>query len=111
MRARGEGGTPWPVTRLTILFHALFRPLTERLGAAPLLETMFSRFRKARDRRITLREKALCRTGGDVGGNLHWPNQQTFAWKGLSKHVARPKVKAQLAREMAGVTEPERANF
>jgi glycosyltransferase involved in cell wall biosynthesis len=32
-------------------------------------------------------------------------------WKGLSKHFARPKVKAQLAKEMEGVTEPERRTF
>ncbi len=32
-------------------------------------------------------------------------------WKELSKHFARPKVKAQLAKEMDGVTEPERRTF
>src|SRR5204863_6227122 len=31
--------------------------------------------------------------------------------KGLSKHFARPKVKAQLAKEMEGVAEPERRTF
>src|SRR5688500_4091645 len=32
-------------------------------------------------------------------------------WKGLSKQFAEPKVKAQLAKAMDGVTEPERRTF
>src|SRR5207247_7327093 len=79
-----------------------------------LLEIMCSRFMEARDpTEFTLREKATCVAQGVMSGKifeLAKPGKVSL-WKGLSKHFARPKVKAQLAREMAGVTEPERRTF
>ena len=115
--ARGEGGTP------LALSHGFYNTVscfiqdrfTERLGpSAPLLETMFSRFMEGRDpTEFTLREKATFIAQGVMSGKifeLAKPGNVSL-WKGLSKHFARPKVKAQLAKEMEGVTEPERRTF
>ena len=115
--AHGEGGTP------LALSHGFYNTLscfiqdrfTERLGpSAPLLETMFSRFMEGRDpTEFTLREKATFIAQGVMSGKifeLAKPGNVSL-WKGLSKHFARPKVKAQLAREMEGVQEPERRTF
>jgi glycosyltransferase involved in cell wall biosynthesis len=113
----GEGGTP------LALSHGFYNTVscfiqdrfTERLGpSAPLLEIMFSRFMEGRDpTEFTLREKATFIAQGVMSGKifeLAKPGKVSL-WKGLSKHFARPKVKARLAREMAGVTEPERRTF
>jgi glycosyltransferase involved in cell wall biosynthesis len=115
--AKGEGGTP------LALSHGFYNTVscfiqdrfTENLGpSAPLLETMFSRFMEGRDpTEFTLREKATFIAQGVMSGKifeLAKPGKVSL-WKGLSKHFARPKVKAQLAKEMAGVTEPERRTF
>src|SRR5450755_3648080 len=62
---------------------------------------------------FTLREKATFIAQGVMSGKifeLAKPGNVSL-WKGLSKHFARPKVKAQLAKEMEGVTEPERRTF
>jgi glycosyltransferase involved in cell wall biosynthesis len=116
-KPRGEGGTP------LALSHGFYNTVscfiqdrfTERLGpSAPLLETMFSRFMEGRDpTEFTLREKATFIAQGVMSGKifeLAKPGNVSL-WKGLSKHFARPKVKAQLAREMDGVIEPERRTF
>jgi glycosyltransferase involved in cell wall biosynthesis len=114
---RGEGGTP------LALSHGFYNTVscfirdhfTERLGATgPLLETMFSRFMEGRDpTEFTLREKATFIAQGVMSGKifeLAKPRNMSL-WKGLSKHFAQPKVKARLAKEMKGVTEPERRTF
>lgn len=115
--ARGEGGTP------LALSHGFYNTVscfiqdrfTKRLGpSAPLLETMFSRFMEGRDpTEFTLREKATFVAQGVMSGKIFELAKpaNVSLWKGLSKHFARPKVKAQLAKEMAGVTEPERRTF
>jgi glycosyltransferase involved in cell wall biosynthesis len=115
--ARGEGGTP------LALSHGFYNTVssfiqdrfTERLGpSAPLLETMFSRFMEGRDpTEFTLREKATFVAQGVMSGKIFELAKpaNVSLWKGLSKHFARPKVKAQLAKEMEGVTEPERRTF
>jgi glycosyltransferase involved in cell wall biosynthesis len=62
---------------------------------------------------FTLREKATFIAQGVMSGKifeLAKPGNVSL-WKGLSKHFARPKVKAQLAKEMEGVIEPERRTF
>ncbi len=115
--AHGEGGTPLALSHgfyntLSCFIQARF---TERLGpTAPLLETMFSRFMEGRDpTEFTLREKATFVAQGVMSGKifeLAKPGNVSL-WKGLSKHFARPKVKAQLAKAMEGVTEPERRTF
>ena len=115
--ARGEGGTP------LALSHGFYNTVscfiqdrfTARLGpSAPLLETMFSRFMEGRDpTEFTLREKAAFVAQGVMSGKIFELAKpaNVSLWKGLSKHFARPKVKAQLAREMEGVSEPERRTF
>jgi len=114
---RGEGGTPLALSHGFYNTVACFIQdrFTERLGpSAPLLETMFSRFMEGRDpTEFTLREKATFIAQGVMSGKifeLAKPGNVSL-WKGLSKHFARPKVKAQLAKEMEGVTEPERRTF
>jgi glycosyltransferase involved in cell wall biosynthesis len=114
---RGEGGTP------LALSHGFYNTVScfiqdrfmERLGpSAPLLETMFSRFMEGRDpTEFTLREKATFIAQGVMSGKIFElaKPKNVSLWKGLSKHFARPKVKAQLAKEMEGVTEPERRTF
>ncbi|HMG04375.1 MAG TPA: glycosyltransferase [Chthoniobacterales bacterium] len=114
---RGEGGTP------LALSHGFYNTVscfiqdrfTERLGpGAPLLETMFSRFMEGRDpTEFTLREKVHFIAQGVMSGKIFELAKpaNVSLWKGLSKHFARPKVKAQLAKEMEGVTEPERRTF
>jgi glycosyltransferase involved in cell wall biosynthesis len=114
---RGEGGTP------LALSHGFYNTVscfiqdrfTERLGATgPLLETMFSRFMEGRDpTEFTLREKATFIAHGVMSGKIFElaKPRNVSLWKGLSKHFARPKVKARLAKEMEGVTEPERRTF
>ena len=114
---RGEGGTP------LALSHGFYNTVscfiqdrfTERLGpSAPLLETMFSRFMEGRDpTEFTLREKATFIAQGVMSGKIFELAKpaNVSLWKGLSKHFALPRVKAQLAKEMEGVTEPERRTF
>jgi glycosyltransferase involved in cell wall biosynthesis len=114
---QGEGGTPLALSHGFYNTVACFIQdrFTERLGpSAPLLETMFSRFMEGRDpTEFTLREKATFIAQGVMSGKIFELAKpaNVSLWKGLSKHFARPKVKAQLAREMKGVTEPERRTF
>jgi hypothetical protein len=75
---------------------------------------MFSRFMEGRDpTEFTLREKATFIAQGVMSGKIFElaKPRNVSLWKGLSKHFAQPKVKAQLAKEMKGVTEPERRTF
>jgi glycosyltransferase involved in cell wall biosynthesis/predicted metal-dependent phosphoesterase TrpH len=115
--AQGEGGTPLALSHgfYNTVSQFIQDRFTERLGpSAPLLETMFSRFMEGRDpTEFTLKEKATFIAQGVMSGKifeLAKPGNVSL-WKGLSKHFARPKVKAQLAKEMEGVTEPERRTF
>src|SRR6266446_7373345 len=103
--AHGEGGTP------LALSHGFYNTVscfiqdrfTEGLGpTAPLLEIMFSRFMEGRDpTEFTLREKATFVAQGVMSGKIFELAKpaNVSLWKGLSQHFARPKVKAQLARE------------
>src|ERR1700741_4347497 len=61
----------------------------------------------------TLRETAAFVAHGVMSGNIFElaKPRNVSLWKGLSKHFAKPKIKAQLARERAGGTEPERRTF
>jgi glycosyltransferase involved in cell wall biosynthesis len=113
----GEGGTPLALSHgfyntLACFFQDRF---TQRLGpTAPLLETMFSRFMEGKDpTEFTLREKATFIAHGVMSGKIFElaKPRNVSLWKGLSKHFTRPKFKAQIAKEMEGVTEPERRAF
>jgi glycosyltransferase involved in cell wall biosynthesis/predicted metal-dependent phosphoesterase TrpH len=114
---RGEGGTPLALSHgfYNTVSRFIQDRFTERLGpTGPLLETMFSRFMEGRDpTEFTLREKATFIAQGVMSGKIFELAKpaNVSLWKGLSKHFARPKVKAQLAKEMEGVTEPERRTF
>jgi glycosyltransferase involved in cell wall biosynthesis len=113
----GEGGTPLALSHgfYNTVSRFIQDRFTERLGpSAPLLETMFSRFMEGRDpTEFTLREKATFVAQGVMSGKIFELAKpaNVSLWKGLSKHFARPKVKAQLAKEMEGITEPERRTF
>jgi glycosyltransferase involved in cell wall biosynthesis len=115
--AQGEGGTPLALSHgfYNTVSRFIQDRFTERLGpTGPLLETMFSRFMEGRDpTEFTLREKATFIAQGVMSGKIFELAKpaNVSLWKGLSKHFARPKVKAQLAKEMEGVTEPERRTF
>jgi glycosyltransferase involved in cell wall biosynthesis len=113
----GEGGTPLALSHgfYNTVSRFIQDRFTERLGpSAPLLETMFSRFMEGRDpTEFTLREKATFIAQGVMSGKIFELAKpaNVSLWKGLSNHFARPKVKAQLAKEMEGVNEPERRTF
>jgi glycosyltransferase involved in cell wall biosynthesis len=115
--ARGEGGTPLALSHgfYNTVSRFIQDRFTERLGpTGPLLETMFSRFMEGRDpTEFSLREKATFIAQGVMSGKIFELAKpaNVSLWKALSKHFARPKVKAQLAKEMEGVTEPERRTF
>jgi len=115
--AKGHGGTP------LALSHGFYNTLAcfvqdrfhEQLGpAAPLVETMFSRFMEGRDPTVfTLREKAHFVAQGVLSGKIFDLTKRgnVSLWKELSSHFAQPKVKALLARGADGVSEPERRTF
>ena len=115
--AHGEGGTP------LALSHGFYNTLasfiqdrfTTKLGpSAGLVEKMFSRFMEGRDpTEFTLKEKAGFITQGVLSGkifDLAKPANISL-WRELSGYFSKPEVKAQMAREIAGVTEPERRTF
>ena len=115
--AKGEGGTP------LALSHGFYNTLScfiqdrfhERLGAAaPLLETMFSRFMEGKDpTEFTLREKASFVAQGVLSGKIFELAKRgnVSLWKELSSYFAQPEVKALLAQGAAGVDAPERRTF
>jgi glycosyltransferase involved in cell wall biosynthesis/predicted metal-dependent phosphoesterase TrpH len=115
--AQGQGGTP------LALSHGFYNTLScyiqdrfhEKLGpSAALLEQMFSRFMEGRDpTEFSLAEKATFIAQGVLSGKIFELAKQAnmSLWKELSGYFAQPKVKAKLAHELEGVTEPERRTF
>jgi glycosyltransferase involved in cell wall biosynthesis len=115
--AQGEGGTP------LALSHGFYNTLScyiqdrfhEKLGpSAILLEQMFSRFMEGRDpTEFSLAEKATAFAQGVLSGKIFELVKQVnmSLWKELSSYFAQPEVKAKLAQELNGVTEPERRTF
>ncbi|MFN2508487.1 MAG: glycosyltransferase [Chthoniobacterales bacterium] len=115
--AHGEGGTP------LALSHGFYNTLScfiqdrfnDRLGpAAPLVETMFSRFMEGRDpTQFTLREKANFIAQGVRSGKIFELAKRgnVSLWNELSGYFAQPEVKALLTHETNGVSEPERRTF
>jgi glycosyltransferase involved in cell wall biosynthesis len=115
--AQGEGGTP------LALSHGFYNTLScyiqdrfhEKLGpSATLLEQMFSRFMEGRDpTEFSLAEKATAFAQGVLSGKIFELVKQVnmSLWKELSSYFAQPEVKAKLAQELTGVTEPERRTF
>jgi glycosyltransferase involved in cell wall biosynthesis len=115
--AQGQGGTP------LALSHGFYNTLScyiqdrfhEKLGpSAALLEQMFSRFMEGRDpTEFTLAQKVTFAAQGVLSGKLFDLAKQAnmSLWKELSGYFAQPDVKAKLAAELEGVTEPERRTF
>jgi len=115
--ARGHGGTP------LILSHGFYNTVAcfiqdrfhEKLGpGGALLEKMFSRFMEGRaPTEFTLREKMEFVVQGVLSGKIFEfvKPANVSLWKELSGYFAWPEVKAKLAAQLAGVSEPERRTF
>ena len=115
--ARGQGGTP------LALSHGFYNTVGcfiqdrfhEKLGpSAALVEQMFSRFMEGRDpTEFTLAEKANFIAQGVLSGKLFElvKPANVSLWKELSGYFQRPEIKAKLAEELSGVSEPERRTF
>jgi glycosyltransferase involved in cell wall biosynthesis len=115
--AQGAGGTP------LILSHGFYNTVScfiqdrfhEKLGpGAALLEKMFSRFMEGRaPTEFTLREKTEFIVQGVLSGKIFEfvKPVNVSLWKELSGYFARPEVKAKLAAQLDGVSEPERRTF
>src|SRR5437667_1804252 len=114
---RGRGGTP------LILSHGFYNTVAcfiqdrfhEKLGpGAALLEKMFSRFMEGRaPTEFTLREKMDFIVQGVLYGKLFEfvKPANVSLWKELSGYFAQPEIKAKLAAQLDGVSEPERRTF
>src|SRR5437667_12446103 len=75
---------------------------------------MFSRFMEGRaPTEFTLREKMEFIVQGVVSGKIFEfvKPANVSLWKELSGYFARPEVKAKLAAQLDGVSEPERRTF
>jgi glycosyltransferase involved in cell wall biosynthesis len=115
--ARGNGGTP------LILSHGFYNTVAcfiqdrfhEKLGpGAALVEKMFSRFMEGRaPTEFTLKEKTEFIVEGVLSGKIFElvKPANVSLWKELSGYFARPEVKAKLAAQLEGVSEPERRTF
>ncbi len=115
--AQGQGGTP------LILSHGFYNTVAcfiqdrfhEKLGpGAALLEKMFSRFMEGKaPTEFTLREKTEFIVQGVLSGKIFEfvKPANVSLWKELSGYFARPEVKAKLAAQLDGVSEPERRTF
>jgi len=114
---RGRGGTP------LILSHGFYNTVAcfiqdrfhEKLGpGAALLEKMFSRFMEGRaPTEFTLREKMDFIVQGVLSGKIFEfvKPANVSLWKELSGYFAQPEIKAKLAAQLDGVSEPERRTF
>jgi glycosyltransferase involved in cell wall biosynthesis len=115
--ARGQGGTP------LILSHGFYNTVAcfiqdrfhEKLGpGAALVEKMFSRFMEGRaPTEFTLKEKTEFVVQGVLSGKIFEfvKPANVSLWNELSGYFARPEVKAKLAAQLDGVSEPERRTF
>src|SRR5438876_402372 len=115
--ARGHGGTP------LILSHGFYNTVGcfiqdrfhEKLGpGAALVEKMFSRFMEGRaPTEFTLKEKTEFIVEGVLSGKIFELVKHAIVslWKERLGYVARSEVKAELAAQLDGVSEPERRTF
>ncbi len=116
--ARGEAGTPLAVAHGT--YNTAYRYLNAKFAVKPdnpaagLLEKGFSRFMEGKDpTEFTLAEKLGFLAQGIATGKIFEMAMvgNTSLWKELSAYFSKSEVKAALARETAGVEEPERRAF
>jgi glycosyltransferase involved in cell wall biosynthesis/predicted metal-dependent phosphoesterase TrpH len=116
--AAGQGGTPLALAHGTYstAFHYLKAKLSMRGNdaGAGLIEKAFSRFMEGRNpTEFSLAEKLGFLAQGIATGKIFEIAMagNTTLWKELSTYFSKPEVKAALARETAGVPEPERRAF
>lgn len=116
--ARGEAGTPLAVAHGT--YNTAYSYLKAKFAVKPgdpaagLLEKAFSRFMEGKDpTEFTLAEKLGFLAQGIATGKIFEMAimGNTSLWKELSGYFSKPEVKTALARETAGVEEPERRAF
>ena len=115
--AQGNGGTPLALSHgfYNTVFCFIQDRFHEKLGpSAIVLEQMFSRFMEGRDpTELTLTEKGRIFAQGVLSGKIFElvKPANVSMWKELSGYFQRPEVKAKLAEELNGVSEPERRTF
>ncbi|MEA3186796.1 MAG: hypothetical protein QOD99_626, partial [Chthoniobacter sp.] len=113
----GAGGTPLALSHG--LYQSIYRFVSDKLFKTTaqnyrLVEKVFSRFMEGRDpTEFTLGEKIGFLAQGIASGKIFEmvkPSNVSL-WKQLSALFSRADIKDALAREMEGVTEPERRAF
>lgn len=116
--ARGEGGNPLALAHGT--YNTAYQFLKAKFAVKPgdpaagLLEKAFSRFMEGKDpTEFTLAEKLGFLAQGIASGKIFEMAMagNSSLWKELSRYFSKPEMKAALARETAGVVEPERRAF
>ena len=113
----GKGGTP------LVLSHSLYKTafafakdkfLKSPTQTPALLEKMFGRFMEGRNpTEFTFAEKLNFLAEGILSGKVFELAKPANAslWRELASYFSQPDVKAALARQTAGVAEPERRAF
>lgn len=116
--AEGEGGNPLAMAHGT--YNTAYQFLKAKFSVRPgdpgagLIEKAFSRFMEGKDpTEFTLAEKIGFLAQGIASGKIFELAMagNTSLWKELSSYFSKPEVKAALARETAGIEEPERRAF
>lgn len=116
--ARGLGGNPLVLAHGT--YNTAYQFLKAKFGSKlgnpgmGLVEKAFSRFMEGKDpTEFTLTEKLGFLAQGIASGKIFELAlaSNTSLWKELSNYISRPDVRMALARETAGVEEPERRAF
>jgi len=114
----GEGGTPLAMAHGT--YSTAFEFAKARLSMKPedpgtaLLEKIFSRFMEGKDpTEFSLGEKIGFLAQGIATGKIFEMAKagKNSLWKELSAYFSKPEIRTALARETAGVEEPERRAF
>lgn len=116
--ARGEGGTPLAQAHGTYntAYQYLKAKFSSRLNTpgGGLIEKAFSRFMEGKDpTEFTLAEKLGFLAQGIASGKIFELALagNSSLWRELAAYFSQPTMKASLARETAGVKEPERRAF
>lgn len=113
----GEGGTPLALSHG--LYNTIYSFAKDKFVRSPtqtpaLLEKMFSRFMEGENpTEFSFAEKLNFLAQGVLSGKifeLMKPGNASL-WRELSAYFSQPAVKAALAKETAGVVEPERRSF
>jgi len=116
--AGGESGTPLTLAHST--YSTAFQYAKARLSLKPgdpgtgLLEKIFSRFMEGQDpTEFSLGDKLGFLVQGVATGKIFEMAKagSSTLWKDLAAFFGKPEMKAAMARETAGVAEPERRAF